>query len=146
MPIVIMQEKNWRNAAASFTLNSGCSLNVTNSLVANSGSTLDANGLAFSTGMLIYNGRTLLDNGSMSLARFSNNSGAYFLVGQNDIATVTNAGEILLSGASAQLNGTGRLTNTGLIHGQGHIGKNVTNAAGGKLRVENGSAINFDAR
>jgi fibronectin-binding autotransporter adhesin len=133
---------------SSLSLTSGQILNVTNTTTVNSGSTFNVNGGSFLGGTLTNNGRTILDTGTLSLSGpLANDAGGYFFVSQNQIATVngasTNAGEILLGGADATLNGAGTLTNTGLIHGDGHIGMAVTNAAAGELRAESGKRMKF---
>jgi hypothetical protein len=132
---------------SNLTLTTGQTLDISQSATVSAGSTLNVNGGSFSAGAFVNNGRTL-DGGSTVLASLSNNAGAYFFVGQNLIATAsgasTNAGEIQLGGADATLAGASTLTNTGLIHGDGHLAINVANSSGGKIRVENGSVLNFD--
>ncbi len=132
---------------SNLTLATGQTLNISQSATVSAGSTLNLNGGSFSAGAFVNNGRAL-DGGSIVLSSLSNNAGAYFFVGQNLIATAsgasTNAGEIQLGGADATLTGASTLTNTGLIHGDGHLAINVANSPGGKIRVENGSVLNFD--
>jgi autotransporter-associated beta strand protein len=132
---------------ANLALLAGESLNVTHTTTVIAGSTLDINGGSFSAGSLANNGRTLVDSGSFILSELNNNAGGYLFVDQNEIAIInnsaTNVGEIQLGGADATLSGTATLTNT-VIHGNGHVAITLANSAGGTIRVENGSLLNFD--
>ena len=132
---------------SNLSIAAGQTLNITQTATVNAGSTLNVSSGSFTAGPFVNNGRTL-DGGAMVVSSLSNNAGGYFFVGQNLIATVNgaaaNAGEIQLGGADATLAGAGTLTNTGLIHGDGHLAINLTNASGGTIRVENGSVLNFD--
>ena len=55
------------------------------------------------------------------------------------------SGEVLLGGGVATLSGSGAITNTGLIRGDGVVNKVVNNNAGGEIRAENGDRLKFAA-
>jgi hypothetical protein len=48
-----------------------------------------------------------------------------------------------LSGQATTISGTGTLTNTGLLRGDGLISKTVANNAGGEIRAESGKRLKF---
>ncbi len=64
-------------------------------------------------------------------------SGSSFTAGLTD-----NAGEIVLSGATARLSG-GALDNTGLVRGEGRIDAGLTNLASGEVRIGPGQRLVF---
>jgi autotransporter-associated beta strand protein len=112
-----------------------------------SGATIDVTGGSFSALSFNNFGSLVLDGGTISLGGLglTNNTGAYFYIGQNKTVTdnggSVNAGEIQLGGASALLTGAGALSNAGLLHGDGVIAIPVVNSPGGEILAENGKRI-----
>lgn len=139
---------------SSFTVGSGRTVNATNATI-NSGSTLTLGGGGFGSDNLTNNGTVFLNGGSLSTltagGTLTNSStGRIFvpnssLVSMGGAMTNANGGRITLQGGAAQLNGTGALTNSGLITGDGEIAKSVTNALTGEIRATAGQSLLFSS-
>jgi hypothetical protein len=73
----------------------------------------------------VVGGQIVIDNGSSI----------------NTSTSFTNSGEIVLNGSTAQLVGTGAITNLsgGLVHGVGRVAASLTNGSGGVIRPEGGT-------
>jgi len=130
--------------------------------------TLDGGILA--TGALVDNGAFEFNSGVLALTNSGLTVGAAGLLGEEvevtdgrmiDVAGTTdvlggalltvndctfntgvlsNSGEVLLAGNTARID-AGTVTNTGLIRGEGRLAGDLTNAAGGELRAEDGKRL-----
>ena len=58
---------------------------------------------------------------------------------------LANSGEIFLAGGPATMSGSGAITNTGLVRGDGVVTKQVNNNSGGEIRAESGKRIKLQA-
>ncbi len=107
-----------------------------------SGGTLAGAGPLLSSGYFFFNAGTI-----SATSGFTNQAGGQFIVPTNVLGTVngamTNAGELQLGGLATTLSGTGMLTNTGVVRGDGLISKTVANNAGGEIRAESGKRLKF---
>ena len=134
--------------SSNFQLNTGSQLSIGGTTTVSNGALFTVEGGTFSTNSLANSGNVTLDAGLFTLnSGLTNQSSGLLIVGQNQLGTIngtsTNAGEIQLGGAAATLTGTGTLTNTGLVHGDGIIANAVTNNSGGEIRAESGDRLKF---
>lgn len=137
---------------SSFTVGNGRTVTATSATI-NLGASLTLGGGAFGSDNLTNNGTVFLSGGSLSTltsgGTLTNASTGRIFVPNSSLIVVggamTNAagGRITLQGGAAQLAGTGALTNSGLITGDGEIAKPVTNALTGEIRATAGQALLF---
>jgi len=133
---------------ANFTLNSSCSVYVQpGTTTVGAGSSLTMNGGLLSTATLANSGTIFLNGGTIvtSGSTLQNQASGRMFVHQDAIVAlygpVSNAGRITLEGGGARVDGNGVLTNTGVITGDGEIGKSITNAGTGEIRAEAGKTM-----
>lgn len=129
------------------TLVAGQTLIISEATTVNAGATLNLYGSILTTGTLVNNGLLTAANFASTTVNngFTNASAGRLFVGPDLTFTANgpsaNAGRITLQGVSARLLGTGTLTNTGVISGDGEIAKDFSNAAGGELRADAGHSL-----
>jgi hypothetical protein len=106
------------------------------------GGLLTGNGPQSNSGNLFFNAGSL-----STTAGFTNQVGGQFIVPSNVLATVigafSNVGELNLGSQATTISGTGTLTNTGIIRGEGIISKSFANNTGGEIRAEFGKRLKF---
>ena len=104
--------------------------------------TLTGGGPLSNSGYLFLNSGFVNANGGLT-----NQPTGLLTVAQNFAAivngAVVNQGEVQLGGLGTTLSGTGTLTNTGLIRGDGIIFKSIANGTTGEIRLEFGKRIKF---
>lgn len=108
-------------------------LNVTGGAIA-------GNTLALSSGVIA---RVESAGTGTFTAGVTNPAGARIYVTDGTLSagtTLTNSGDLYLSGAAATVNGTG-VTNSGLVSGSGRINSPITNNTSGQVRVQAGQRL-----
>ncbi len=131
---------------ANVVLGVGANLQVTNTTTVANGALLRVNGGSFSGSAITNTGTIDHRDGVLDFTGTLNNAaGSRLFVGglSFDAGAVTNAGTITLQNGVGSFGGAGAITNTGLITGDGTIGKPVTNSASGQLRAELGKTLTF---
>jgi hypothetical protein len=151
-----------------FTNNGSVTVNGGTIILSNSGTNSNGSQVAVPAGQqmrltggnLANPGTIILDGGTISGTSTLNNTTGIIsghgtissplvnigaLVADGGILSVTsafnNTGEVYLAGGVSNLSGSGAITNTGLIRGDGLVSKNVNNNAGGEIRAEIGKRI-----
>ncbi len=131
--------------AGNVDIPSGLQLRLTGGNLANSGAINLSGGTVSGTATL--NNSSGIVGGHGTISTPLTNAGT--LVVDTGVLNVSSAfnssGEVLLIGGAATLAGTGAITNTGLVHGDGVVTKTVNNNAGGEIRAENGKRIKLQA-
>jgi fibronectin-binding autotransporter adhesin len=127
--------------AGNIDMQAGWQLMLTGGNLANSG-TINLGGGTVS-GTATLNNTTGIISGHGTISSPLINAGS--VVVDTGILSVTsaftNSGEVFLGGEMATLNGSGTISNTGLIRGDGVVAKAVNNNAGGEIRAENGKRV-----
>ena len=128
------------------TLGPNKNLAVDHTINVDADATLELAGGALSVGTLANTGHFVYDTGQLDVTVSLANqaSGRVFIgagrtLGVN--SAVANAGRIELGGGAARLAGSGAVTNTGLVTGDGYIDTPLTNAVGGELRATTGNTL-----
>lgn len=130
------------------TLSTGATLQIVNKLAITASSQLNVTGATVSASSLDNEGLLELFTGVLSFSGpAENKSGADLLTSRplsiTGILTNHDGGRITLLTPAGRLNGIGAFMNSGLLTGDGIIGKPFANLPGGEVRGETGKTLHF---
>ena len=121
-------------------------LQVTNTATIAGGAVLAVNGGTFTAGALANSGTLRANSGAANFGTIANSGGGRIFVGDTLTASgswTNAAGAQLTLENDALVNGAGALANSGLITGDGTIGKSLANNSGGEVRAAAGQRLIF---